>query len=78
MMDISGPFILANDIEFVPVDSVNEKTRNGFDYDADDVVITKVNTRETSKVISQDLASILQQFRTPRSMAKGSILSHCQ
>jgi len=70
-MDISGPFILANDIEFVPVDSVNEKTRNGFDYDANDVVITKVNTRETSKVISQDLASILQQFRTPRSMAEG-------
>ena len=62
MMDTDGPFILANDIEFIPVASVSEKTRNGFEYDADDVVITKVNARETSKVISQDLASIFRNF----------------
>ena len=69
-MDIGGPFILANDIEFIPVASVNEKTRNGFEHEPGDVVVTKVNTRETSKVISQDLASILQEFREPKSMAE--------
>ena len=50
-MDITGPFILANDIEFIPVTSVSERTRNGFGYDVSDVIITKGNTRETSKVI---------------------------
>ena len=70
MIDIGGPFILASDIEFIPVASVSEKTRNGFEYDTDDIVVTKINARDTSKVISRDLASILQEFRTPKSMAQ--------
>jgi len=69
-MDITGPFILASDIEFIPVATINEKTRNGFEHDAGDIVITKANTRETSKVISQELASILEEFSQPKSMAE--------
>ena len=68
-MNLSGLFILANGVEFIPVDSFVEKTKSGFEHHEDDVVITQLNARTTSKVINKDLAAILQEFRTPKSLA---------
>ncbi|MCW3120264.1 MAG: hypothetical protein JWM28_4346 [Chitinophagaceae bacterium] len=70
-MDISGVFVLANDVEFIPVDSVTEKTRSRFEYEKDDMLITQLNARTASKIISRDLAALLQEFRSPKSLAEG-------
>ena len=69
-MDLSGLFILADDIEFIPVDLVSEITKKGFVHNDDDMLITQVNGRTKSKLISKDLATILQEFRLPRSLAE--------
>jgi serine/threonine-protein kinase len=69
-MDVSGLLILANDVEFIPVNSMTENIKSGFEHTNDDIVITHLNTRTTSKVISKDLAALLQEFRSPKSMAE--------
>ena len=63
-------FILSDDVEFIPVSSIDHKTKNHFQYEENDVVITHFNTRKSSKVIDSDSAELLKEFKSPKSWAE--------
>ena len=69
-MEISGVFVLAKDVEFIPVEDISEKTKSGFEYETGDVAITQLNSRFGSKIISKDLSLILKEFQFPRSFVE--------
>lgn len=63
-------FILSDDVEFIPVSSVDHRTKSHFQYEEGDVVITHFNTRKSSKVIDNNSAELLKEFKSPRSWAE--------
>jgi serine/threonine protein kinase len=76
-MDDAELFVLASDVKFIPVESMHEKAKNGFEYEQTDVVITHLHTRKSSKVLHHEAAALLREFETPRSWA-AVILNYSQ
>src|SRR5436189_35696 len=70
-MENSLLFVLPDDVEFIPVSSMDHRTKSHFQYDDDDVVITHFNTRKSSKIIDKDSADLLKEFKSPKSWAEG-------
>src|SRR5947209_8241700 len=66
-------FVLANDIQFIPADTLNEQVKRSFDHDANDIVITHLHTRKRSKVLSEEFAALIKEFETPASWASAII-----
>jgi hypothetical protein len=66
-------YVLADDIQFIPVSSLPAQTKEGFEHLDDDVVITHSHTRKTSKVINSDAMGLLQEFRKPMTWVEGII-----
>src|ERR1700683_2686961 len=62
-------FVLADDISFIPVNTIHEKSKSNFEHDDTDVVITHINTRKSSKVLHHEAAALLKEFETPKSWA---------
>jgi serine/threonine protein kinase len=69
-MEDSLLFVLPDDVEFIPVSSIDHKTKAHFQYEEDDVVITHFNTRKSSKVIDPYSAGLLKEFKSPKSWAE--------
>lgn len=69
MNEQSELFILADDVTMVPVASLDDATSRRFPHEPDDVVITRLQSRTDSKVISRELAKLLAAFRKPTSFA---------
>src|SRR6266508_6175776 len=69
-MEDSPLFVLSDDVEFIPVSSIDHKTKSHFQYEEDDVIITHFNTRKSSKVIDNHSADLLKAFKSPRSWAE--------
>lgn len=69
-MGDSELFVLANDINFIPVSSIHEKTTSSFEHDEKDIVLTHMHTRKSSKVLHHEAAALLKEFETPKSWAE--------
>ncbi len=69
-MEDSPLFVLSDDVEFIPVSSIDHKTKSHFQYEEDDVIITHFNTRKSSKVIDSYSAELLKEFKSPKSWAE--------
>lgn len=63
-------FVLPDDIEFIPVSTLDHKTKSQFQYGENDVVVTHFHTRKSSKIIDTHLADLLKEFKTPKSWAE--------
>lgn len=63
-------FVLPDDIEFIPVSSLDHKTKSQFQYGENDVVVTHFHTRKSSKIIDTLSADLLKEFKTPKSWAE--------
>ena len=68
-MNAETLFVLAKEVEFVPVNDVSEQLKKGFTHNSDDVVITNTNSRHNSKLINKDLSALLQSFQTAQTLA---------
>lgn len=64
-------YILPEDVQVVPVQDLPEQALAKFEYEADDFIITYTHARNTSKVIDASSASLLQEFRKPKSLPEG-------
>lgn len=72
-------YILPEEVHIIPVLELNEQARSKFEYEESDFVITYSNARNTSKVINASSASLISEFRTPRSLPEGVFTySHTQ
>ncbi len=63
-------FVLADNIQFIPVNEVAARTKNNFDHDETDIVVTQLYSRKRSKVIGEDLATLMKAFETPKTWAE--------
>jgi eukaryotic-like serine/threonine-protein kinase len=70
-MQTDDVYILPEGVKLIPVNELGEQDRNRFDHDQDDFVITHSHTRATSKVINAVSASLLKEFREPRTFIEG-------
>lgn len=64
-------YILPEDVQVLPVDKLPEQALAKFEYEADDFIITYTHARSTSKIIDASSASLLQEFRKPKSLPEG-------
>ncbi|MEO6720344.1 MAG: lanthionine synthetase LanC family protein [Ferruginibacter sp.] len=70
-MSAQDLYILPEDVLLTPVQELGDQTRSKFEYDENDFVITYSNARNTSKVIDASSASLVKEFRTPKSLPEG-------
>jgi len=64
-------YILPEEVQVLPVKALPEQTLAKFEYEADDFIITYNHARNTSKVVDASSASLLQEFRKPKSLPEG-------
>jgi len=63
-------YILPKDVRVIPVAELGEHTRSKFVYDENDYVIIYQHSRIPSKVIGEGVASLLNEFRDPKSLVQ--------
>ncbi|MCE7064068.1 protein kinase domain-containing protein [Dyadobacter sp. CY326] len=64
-------YILPEDVQVLPVEKLPQQARAKFEYETDDFIITYTHARNTSKIIDASSASLLQEFRKPKSLPEG-------
>lgn len=64
-------YILPEDVQVLPVKALPDQALAKFEYEADDFIITYTHARNTSKIIDASSASLLQEFRKPKSLPEG-------
>ncbi|MCF2517617.1 protein kinase domain-containing protein [Dyadobacter sp. CY351] len=64
-------YILPEDVQVLPVEALPEQALAKFEYEADDFIVTYKQARNTSKIIDASSASLLQEFRKPKSLPEG-------
>ncbi|SKB77545.1 protein kinase domain-containing protein [Dyadobacter psychrophilus] len=64
-------YILPEDVQVLPVKELPEQALAKFEYEADDFIITYTHARNTSKIVDASSASLLQEFRKPKSLPEG-------
>jgi len=74
--DVTAPFVLADNVKFTAVGELTEHDRNQLDADEDGVVLSFANSRARSKVLDLKTASLLEQFRSPRTIVE-SVIRFC-
>lgn len=70
MPSITDPLVLPVDLVFVPVAELPEDIRCHLEYDEGDVAVTRLRSRVPSKVINMNTASLLQQFRSEKTIVE--------
>lgn len=65
---MTGPFVLGEDVEIVPVASLSAAVRAQIEGGDGDFTITRPHTRTTSKVINSQAAEFLRQFQQPTTL----------
>ncbi|SEI53246.1 Serine/threonine protein kinase [Dyadobacter sp. SG02] len=64
-------YILPEDVQVLPVKALPEQALAKFEYEADDFILTYTHARNTSKIVDASSASLLQEFRKPKSLPEG-------
>lgn len=70
-MTIDKNFVLPENVRLISMFDLPEQVKAKFEYEENDFVITFSNTRNTSKVIDADSASLLREFSTPKTLVEG-------
>src|SRR4051812_37904186 len=76
-MLVSEPLILPPGVLLLPVDDLPEALLKDIKADPGDFALVRPATRTLSKIIDSDLASLVQQFRSPLTIAQ-AVLRYSQ
>lgn len=74
-MNITDPIVLRNDVLLLPVSELSQDLREKFSFDEGDFAVSRVHGRAPSLVIDGETASLLQMFRSPRTIVD-AVLEH--
>ena len=66
-----GRYVIPADLRITPVGKVDADVRRQFDYEEDDVILTRRGSRAMSKIVSADAAALLSKFENPLTLAEG-------
>jgi serine/threonine-protein kinase len=72
--ELSGLFQLRNDVLIVPVMDLPEESRAQFEFDTGDFAVSRMQSRNGSKIIGAEAADVLGRFKEPRSVVEAVIL----
>ena len=75
MTTLNDALVLPADVKLIPVEAYPKQTRSQFKYEPGDVAITRMRSRTPTKVINADLALLLEQFATEKTIVE-AILYH--
>jgi aminoglycoside phosphotransferase (APT) family kinase protein len=64
-------YFLPTDVRLIPVAELGEEAKEKFEYNENDFVVTHLHSRNTSRVIDEGAASLLKEFRDPKSLVEG-------
>jgi len=76
-MNISGLFLLPEDVEFVGVKTLPEEQRRLIEASDGDYAVTRLRGRSRSKVIDAEMADLLGEFKGGRTIVD-AVLAFCQ
>jgi serine/threonine-protein kinase len=74
MAQLAGRLVLNDDVMLIPVGELADDARAQVECGADDVAVSRMGGRAGSKIVDADAASLLAQFREPRSAVEAVIL----
>src|SRR5919198_6385195 len=67
-MAVTDPFDLPEDVLVVPVETLPTSVRDHLEWDPGDHAVTRPRSRTPSKIVDARSASLLQGFRSPRTI----------
>src|SRR5947209_1710022 len=73
LMPITDAFILPADVLVAPVASLPQTVRKRFQANDRDFVVTRMRSRAPSRVVSEELAALLESFRDPQTIVEAVI-----
>lgn len=65
---MTDSLIISKDVRLVPVVTLPSQIRDQLDWSEDDVAVTRLRSRTPSKVVSADLAALLNEFQTEKTI----------
>jgi serine/threonine-protein kinase len=65
---MTDSLIISKDVRLVPVVTLPSQVRERLDWSEDDVAVTRLRSRTPSKVVSADLAALLNEFQTEKTI----------
>jgi|GEM_PF-6257245 len=68
-MDKDQKYILSS-VSLLGMDSVDERIKKKLDYEESDFILSPYNSRNSSKIIDENLAGLLKQFESPKTFAE--------
>jgi serine/threonine-protein kinase len=72
-MNITDPVVLRNDVLLIPVADLAPDVKEKFTFDEGDFTLSRRHGRAPSQVVDGETASLLQLFRTPRTIVDAVI-----
>jgi serine/threonine-protein kinase len=72
--DLSGSFVLGEDVLIIPVDQLPEASRSQIECTPDDFAVSRPGSRGGSKIIDPEAADLLNRFRQPRGIVEAVII----
>ncbi|MCB8980793.1 MAG: phosphotransferase [Ardenticatenaceae bacterium] len=76
MTNMTNTLFLPGDVQLIPVEQLPQETRGRFQYEPKDVALTRQQSRLPTKIISEESAALLEQFRTGKTVVE-AILRYC-
>src|SRR5438552_781892 len=70
----SGVFTLNEGVLIIPVTDLTEESRTQMDCEPGDFAVSRLQSRNSSKIIDADAADLLSRFREPRTVVEAVIL----
>ena len=72
--DVSGRLKLSDDVLVIPVAELPDEARAQIDCDPGDFAVSRLQSRNGSKIVDPDAAEVLSRFREPRTVVEAVIL----
>ncbi len=66
-------FVIPEDVIIMPVTDLSDSLRGKLQHDLNDYALTRINSRVHTKIISVEVAELLDQFRKPKSLINAII-----
>lgn len=74
MSQLQGRLVLNDDVMLIPVSELADDVRAQAECSPNDVAVSRIGGRTGSKIVDAEAASLLEQFREPRSAVEAVIL----
>jgi serine/threonine-protein kinase len=76
-MEITGTLVMAADTILLPVDQLSEELRRKVQADTGDYAVTRPNSRTLARIVDENAAKLLEEFRQPCTVVQ-AVIRYCR